>query len=148
MMPNVQNDALASRRYSSIPAPMIRVDRVWKTEMEESHNAANRHENRVISGPGYPDVLGESPNRTNWASMTDAHTITVSVIRSRIEYLCCQREAARGVPAEGAGACDEPVSAPSVVVMLAAFGYAVAAAAAASGVWGWSCDSAVLGVPA
>ena len=52
MNPNVQNEALAMRRYSSMPAPMIRVDLVWNIDIDESHSAAKRTENNVMIGPG------------------------------------------------------------------------------------------------
>jgi hypothetical protein len=35
--------------------------------------------------------LGESPNRTYCASITDAQTITESLMRSRCDYWFCQR---------------------------------------------------------
>ncbi len=52
MMPNTENDALAMRRYSSMPAPMTRAERAWNTEMDVSHSSANKQENIVITGPG------------------------------------------------------------------------------------------------
>src|ERR1700744_5604423 len=61
--------------------------------MQESHSAANRQENNVITGPGYPEVFGESPNRTYCASVTAPHTTIESVMRRRFEYRCCQRAA-------------------------------------------------------
>ena len=35
MMPNTEKDALAMRRYSSIPAPMTRGDLVWNTAIDD-----------------------------------------------------------------------------------------------------------------
>lgn len=52
MIPNVQNDALQMRRYSSIPAPMTCVDLVLNIVRHDSQRPMKTNENSVISGPG------------------------------------------------------------------------------------------------
>jgi hypothetical protein len=51
IIPNVQNDALTMRRYSSIPLPMTRIDLVRNVAIDDSHNAANKTENSVTTSP-------------------------------------------------------------------------------------------------